>query len=179
MSALEKLAPPKVSGVDDVTGEPLVRRSDDVSPATVQIRLAKFESDCKQLVAHYKHSVTGVRCVTVDASRTVDKVAYDIYTYVSHVVHLAGRKYPKILLIGAPGSGKGTQGALLYKTLSSVLPGTRYICTGDLLRNADAQEHQKLPAKALESIRTVMKAGGLVDDDIMIPMLENALFDRK
>lgn len=48
----EKFAPPKVAGVDDVTGEPLTRRKDD-NEATLTKRLAAFHAETKPVVDHY------------------------------------------------------------------------------------------------------------------------------
>ncbi|WP_110949910.1 adenylate kinase [Pseudomonas bohemica] len=45
--------PPKVDGVDDVTGEPLVQRKDDVE-ATVRHRLSVYHSQTKPLVQFYE-----------------------------------------------------------------------------------------------------------------------------
>jgi len=45
--------PPKVEGVDDVTGEPLVQRKDDVE-ATVRHRLSVYHSQTKPLVDFYE-----------------------------------------------------------------------------------------------------------------------------
>jgi adenylate kinase len=44
--------PPKIEGVDDVTGEPLVQRKDDVEE-TVRHRLSVYHSQTKPLVAFY------------------------------------------------------------------------------------------------------------------------------
>ena len=44
--------PPKVSGQDDVTGEPLTRRPDD-DPETWKARLRKFEETSRPLLEHY------------------------------------------------------------------------------------------------------------------------------
>lgn len=43
---------PKVDGVDDVTGEPLVQRDDD-KPETWMARLKKFEETSQPLLEHY------------------------------------------------------------------------------------------------------------------------------
>lgn len=48
----EKFAPPKVPGVDDVTGEPLVKRPDD-NEATLTKRLAAFHAQTKPVVDYY------------------------------------------------------------------------------------------------------------------------------
>lgn len=45
--------PPKVPGLDDVTGEPLVQREDD-KPATVLARLTEYEERTAPLIELYK-----------------------------------------------------------------------------------------------------------------------------
>ncbi|WP_297840801.1 adenylate kinase [Pseudomonas sp.] len=49
--------PPKVAGLDDVTGEPLVQRKDDVE-ATVRHRLEVYHAQTKPLVAFYQKLAT-------------------------------------------------------------------------------------------------------------------------
>lgn len=71
----------------------------------------------------------------------------------------------RIVLLGAPGSGKGTQA----KRLKSEL-GAAHISTGDLLRGAvKARTPLGLKAKA------VMEAGQLVSDGIVLGLLEERL----
>ncbi len=45
--------PPKVAGIDDVTGEPLIQRDDD-QEETVRKRLAIYHSQTQPLIAYYK-----------------------------------------------------------------------------------------------------------------------------
>ncbi len=71
----------------------------------------------------------------------------------------------RLVLLGAPGSGKGTQASRLKKEL-----GVPHISTGDLLRAAVAAG-TPLGRKA----KAVMDAGQLVSDDIMLGMLEERL----
>ncbi len=66
-----------------------------------------------------------------------------------------------VLLIGPPGSGKGTQGERLAKRLD-----LRHIAAGDLLR-AEVEKGTPLGAKA----REFMDRGELVPDDLMIDLL--------
>jgi adenylate kinase len=49
-----KFNPPKVPGVDDVTGEPLVQRDDD-KEATVRKRLQVYQDQTRPLVAYYSN----------------------------------------------------------------------------------------------------------------------------
>ena len=71
----------------------------------------------------------------------------------------------RIVLLGAPGSGKGTQSQRLVKN-----HGIPQISTGDLLRAAVANGTE-LGLKAKE----VMEAGRLVDDDIVLGMIRERL----
>ncbi len=71
----------------------------------------------------------------------------------------------RLVLLGAPGSGKGTQASRLKTEL-----GVPHISTGDMLRAAVAAgTAMGLKAKA------VMDAGQLVSDDILLGMLEERL----
>ncbi|XP_059446892.1 adenylate kinase 3-like [Corylus avellana] len=47
-----KFAPPKVPGVDDVTGEPLIQRKDD-NPEVLKSRLAAFHTQTKPVIDYY------------------------------------------------------------------------------------------------------------------------------
>jgi adenylate kinase len=71
----------------------------------------------------------------------------------------------RLVLLGAPGSGKGTQAARLKSEL-----GVPHISTGDMLRAAVAAG-TPLGRKA----KAVMDSGQLVSDDILLGMLEERL----
>jgi adenylate kinase len=66
--------PPKVAGVDDDDGGPLVQREDD-RPETVAKRLEVFDEQTRPLVDYYRR--TG-KLVTIDALRSVEAVAEEI-----------------------------------------------------------------------------------------------------
>lgn len=71
----------------------------------------------------------------------------------------------RVILLGAPGSGKGTQAERIVHRYS--IP---HISTGDLLR-AEVAAGTPLGQKA----KAIMEAGGLVSDDIMLGMIEERL----
>jgi adenylate kinase len=71
----------------------------------------------------------------------------------------------RIVLLGAPGSGKGTQSELLVGAY-----GVPHISTGDLLREAVANGTQ-LGLRA----KTAMDAGKLVDDATVLGMIRERL----
>ncbi|MCK5912297.1 MAG: nucleoside monophosphate kinase, partial [Desulfuromusa sp.] len=71
----------------------------------------------------------------------------------------------KIILLGAPGAGKGTQAAMLMERYS--IP---QISTGDMLRAA-VQEQSPMGIKA----KGYMDAGGLVPDEVVIGIVGERL----
>lgn len=71
----------------------------------------------------------------------------------------------KIILLGAPGSGKGTQGDLVTKTY-----GYPRISTGDLLREAVT-----LGTPLGQEAKTIMERGDLVADDLVVKMVEERI----
>ncbi len=71
----------------------------------------------------------------------------------------------RIVLLGAPGSGKGTQAALMEERL-----GMPHISTGVLLRNA-AKRGTALGLQA----KSIIDQGELVPDNIMSDMIEERL----
>lgn len=71
----------------------------------------------------------------------------------------------RLLLIGPPGCGKGTQAPILKKEHCLC-----HLATGDILREAvEAKTEVGLKAKA------VMESGGLVSDEIVIGIIKEAI----
>jgi adenylate kinase len=68
---------------------------------------------------------------------------------------------PQLILLGAPGSGKGTQAAALVKHF-----GYNHVSTGDLLRKEIA-EGSDLGLR----VQSIMDAGNLVDDSTVLELL--------
>ena len=73
-----------------------------------------------------------------------------------------------IVLLGAPGAGKGTQAAKLVEKY-----GFAHISTGDILRAA-VKNQTPLGIKA----KTYMDAGDLVPDDLVIDLVKERLRDK-
>jgi len=73
-----------------------------------------------------------------------------------------------IALFGPPGAGKGTQSEFLIKKYNLF-----YISTGDLLRKEMARK-TKLGLEA----QSIMAAGGLVSDEIIVQIIEKTITDN-
>jgi adenylate kinase len=71
----------------------------------------------------------------------------------------------RIILLGPPGGGKGTQGALIETAW-----GFPRVSTGDLLRRA-VRERTPLGLRA----ETRMNAGGLVEDDLVLGLVRERI----
>ena len=67
----------------------------------------------------------------------------------------------RLLFVGPPGAGKGTQAERVAKEL-----GIAHVSTGDMFRALD--ESTELGRR----VKEIMEAGGYVSDDIVIEMLE-------
>jgi len=74
-----KYNPPKVAGVDDVTGEALIQREDD-KEETVRKRLQVYQDQTRPLIDYYaRWAATGdpaaPRCCKIDGSGSVEQIA--------------------------------------------------------------------------------------------------------
>ena len=74
----------------------------------------------------------------------------------------------RIVMLGAPGSGKGTQAKKLMND-----KGISHISTGDMLRSA-VEEGTQLGLEA----RVVMESGKLVSDNLMIGLIKECLSSK-
>lgn len=70
-----------------------------------------------------------------------------------------------LILFGPPGAGKGTQSDLLMKQYNLT-----YISTGEALRN-EIKTGTQLGLQA----RKIIESGGLVDDEIIVQIIDNAI----
>ena len=75
----------------------------------------------------------------------------------------------RIVMLGAPGSGKGTQAKKLMND-----KGISHISTGDMLRSA-VEEGTQLGLEA----RNVMESGKLVSDNLMIGLIQECLSSKE
>eukprot|EP00930_Biecheleria_cincta_P037428 TRINITY_DN2568_c0_g1_i1.p1 TRINITY_DN2568_c0_g1~~TRINITY_DN2568_c0_g1_i1.p1 ORF type:complete len:514 (+),score=104.39 TRINITY_DN2568_c0_g1_i1:51-1544(+) len=100
--------------------------------------------------------VTGLDATIEAAKSTADFVDYK--TFVSELFEL---RPMKLILFGAPGSGKGTQCEMLKKEL-----GLKHISTGDVLR-----DHVKRGTELGKMAKECMDAGKLVPDQVMLDLI--------
>ncbi|MEM8582466.1 MAG: adenylate kinase [Pseudomonadota bacterium] len=77
-------------------------------------------------------------------------------------------KTVNVILLGPPGAGKGTQARMLEQRFGLV-----QLSTGDLLRAAVAAG-----TEAGKAAKSVMEAGGLVSDEIVLAILKDRLSDE-
>jgi adenylate kinase len=75
---------------------------------------------------------------------------------------------PVLILLGPPGAGKGTQARMLEQDFGLV-----QLSTGDLLRAAVAAG-----TEAGKQAKSVMEAGGLVSDEIVIAILRDRMAEE-
>ena len=178
--------PPRIAGLCDLCDGQLYQRSDD-SAERVRARLRVFHRATGPLVEHYTDSR---KLIIINGEGTIDAVNARMAAALEAVktpgnpfatraeaaavttVRGAGpapaqytRPSLDLVLLGGPGSGKGTQAEQLSKELK--LP---HIATGDLFRDnlKNATDLGKLA-------KTYMDRGELVPDDVTEAMVEARL----
>lgn len=73
-----------------------------------------------------------------------------------------------LFLFGAPGVGKGTYAKMLRKDLKY-----NHISTGDEIRKIlKGNAPSGFDPKLIETIRSIVKSGGLVNDDVVVQIIE-------
>ena len=73
-----------------------------------------------------------------------------------------------IVLLGPPGSGKGTQAELIYKKFNFF-----HFSTGNILRN-EVKEKTKIG----QEIESIINAGKLISDKIIIQIVDNKITEK-
>ncbi|KAI3646696.1 hypothetical protein MP228_009624 [Amoeboaphelidium protococcarum] len=77
----------------------------------------------------------------------------------------------RIVLIGPPGSGKGTQSPKIKSAFKNVC----HLATGDMLRAAISKP---VLSETGKKIKETMASGGLVEDDVMVKLIEDTLTEK-
>ncbi len=70
--------PPKVEGIDDVTGEPLIQRDDD-KEETVRKRLSVYHQQTKPLVGYYSAPERQIKFSSIDGVGDVDDITKKVF----------------------------------------------------------------------------------------------------
>jgi adenylate kinase len=70
--------PPKVKGIDDITGEALIQRDDD-KEETVRKRLSIYHEQTKPLVAYYSATGKQVKFSSIAGVGTVDEITNKVF----------------------------------------------------------------------------------------------------
>jgi len=133
-------------------------RSDDTQEV-IELRLQEYEDKTTPVINFYKekeiyHSIDGIGEI------------HDIFNRLTSCVDQTLQKsWINIVLLGTPGSGKGTQGQKLAEKFNLV-----YISTGSLMR----QEIKK-GTEMGHSAKSYMEKGDIVPDEIAIRLIERQI----
>lgn len=149
--------------LDDLTHEPLFRRSDD-NEEVLKKRLEGYhcgEAGTLPCIKHYEK--TGI-VQKIDASKSQEEVWTALEDKI--VPYMGSRKI--MIIFGPPGGGKGTHGPKI-----SALLAIPQLSTGDMLRAAVAAG----TPVGLEA-KSVMATGGLVSDDLVVNIIKDRIQEK-
>ena len=180
--------PPKKAGLCDKCGGKLHHRDDD-QPEIARHRLATSHHSMEQLIVHYRQAG---KLIIVDGDDLIPIVRITIGEHIERIQagnaqfsaerktkliktpqrvtpiltdEVANHTQTNLVILGGPGSGKGTQSALLREHL-----GLPHVATGDLFR--DNLRNQTALGKMASAY---MKRGELVPDDLTFSMVHERL----
>jgi len=180
--------PPQKQGVCDQCGGSLAVREDDIQEI-IRVRLRNFNRVLQPVLDYYSASD---RLLTIDGDRSIELVGQELdeaveeiksrakfestsaRSYDAESVRDQGKMIPSseashesfdLILVGGPGSGKGTQAKQLQSHL-----GLTHIASGDLFR-----ENLKNETSLGKLAKSYMDRGELVPDDVTEAMVEERL----
>ncbi|MCA9403073.1 MAG: adenylate kinase [Candidatus Omnitrophica bacterium] len=177
--------PPRHEGICDACGGQLTKRPDDI-PQMLRVRQRAFRRAVQPVLDHYR---TSRRLLVIAADDPVELVLARLIEAVETVQRNDGRPFTaenvtvagtserdgarpddtvtgiNLILVGAPGSGKGTQAEQLRDRF-----GLTHIATGDLFR-----ENLNNKTELGQLAKTYMDRGALVPDEVTEAMVEERL----
>lgn len=133
-------------------------RSDDTAEV-IEFRLEEYENKTKPVIEFYKFRN---KYIPIDGVGLIPEVFKRLTESVDRTLQ---NVWFNLVLTGAPGSGKGTQGRLLAKKYNLY-----YISTGSLLR-----KEVKANTEIGQQVKAVMDRGDLVSDEIVIQLIEREI----
>jgi len=177
---------PKIENVCDVCQGQLYRRSDDTAEH-VPVRLKSFYRRIEWVIEYYQKIG---KLIVLDGAKPIEEVEQDFYKVLHALERISYHRatideiqqiqslkqtvtaltpeevaYPSldIVLLGAPGAGKGTQAVKLSERLS-----LEHIATGNIFR-----ENLKMETELGKIAKSYIDRGELVPDDITESMLKD------
>ncbi|MGC8864950.1 MAG: adenylate kinase [Bacteroidales bacterium] len=137
-------------------------RSDDTLEV-IEYRLLEYETKTTPVIDFYRdknifYPINGVG--------TVDEIFERLCAAIEDALT---KHWMNVVLLGAPGSGKGTQGKIIAERL-----GLGYISTGSLLRK-EIKEGTEIGQRALP----YMEKGEIVPDEIAVRLIERELLKQQ
>ncbi len=133
-------------------------RPDDTE-AVIAVRLQEYENKTAPVVNFYKEKKIHHG---IDGFGEIHQVFERLRNMIDHTLE---RSWINLVLLGPPGSGKGTQGRKLAKKFNLV-----YISTGHLMR-----QEVKKNTKMGKSAKTYIEKGDIVPDEIAIKLIEGQI----
>lgn len=137
-------------------------RSDD-NTQVIETRLKEYDNKTAPLQQFYSEKG---QFYSIDGIGSVDEIQTRLRNQIKATLE---KEWLNIVLLGYPGSGKGTQAKLLAEKYNLT-----YISSGKLLR-----EEIKQNTETGKKAAPIMEVGGIVPDELTLPLIESKIKQHK
>lgn len=159
LNCLINIEVPEEESVNRLLGRAKVQSRSDDNEVVIKKRLREYQEKTLPVLDFFKER--GI-CKSVNGSQPIDLITNDIESIIDEEM---SKQMLNILILGYPGSGRGSQGLALAQKY-----GLEYLSTGKMLEE-EIQKGTEIGKK----VKELFENGQMVPDDIVVPLIEKKI----
>ncbi len=159
LNCLINIEVPEEESVNRLLGRAKVQSRSDDNEVVIKKRLREYQEKTLPVLDFFKER--GI-CKSVNGSQPIELITNDIECIIDEEM---SKQMLNILILGYPGSGRGSQGLALAQKY-----GLEYLSTGKMLEDEILQD-----TEIGKKIKDLFENGQMVPDDIVVPLIEKKI----
>jgi adenylate kinase len=159
LNCLINIEVPEEESVNRLLGRAKVQSRSDDNEVVIKKRLREYQEKTLPVLDFFKER--GI-CKSVNGSQPIELITNDIECIIDEEM---SKQMLNILILGYPGSGRGSQGLALAQKY-----GLEYLSTGKMLEDEILQG-----TEIGMRIKDLFENGQMVPDDIVVPLIEKKI----
>ncbi len=159
LNCLINIEVPEEESVNRLLGRAKVQSRSDDNEVVIKKRLREYQEKTLPVLDFFKER--GI-CKSVNGSQPIELITNDIECIIDEEM---SKQMLNILILGYPGSGRGSQGLALAQKY-----GLEYLSTGKMLEDEILQG-----TEIGKKIKDLFENGQMVPDDIVVPLIEKKI----